>query len=202
MSVALYGCSTNTSTTAAKKTPNQVVTGPSDNQTTSAPTTNLSPAAQGSSNTPAPSSSRNGISPPPTTTTTPVIASGPEVTTAEQFMRLYLDYNWSTTPNQLSQLQQRLAQLAATPLVQQALARWQGAPGYQLQSQQTVMQAAVENAQVAPNNPNEVVALMVVTIQASGVLTPQQQHQVWDIILAPQPGGTWQAQAVNQVETY
>jgi hypothetical protein len=124
------------------------------------------------------------------------------VTTAEQFLRTYLDYNWSTTPNHLPQLQQQLSQMAATPLVQQALARWQGNPGYQLQSQQTVMQATVENAQVSPNNANEVVALMVVTSQSRGVITPQQQHQVWDVVLAQQPNGSWQAQAVNQVAVY
>lgn len=194
-SIALCGCSA--TTTSASKTTHPQVIGP--NSTQSSSHNSKPPTSSGSQST---SSSAGGISPPPTSSAPPVVTSGSEVTAAEQFLRLYLDYDWSTTPNQLPQLQSQLAQMAATPLVQQAIARWQGTPGYQLQSQQTIIQATVENAQVSPSNPNEVVALMVVTTQTRGALAPQQQHQLWDVILAPQAGGGWQAQAVNQVEAY
>jgi len=197
--IMLSGCSNNNHITHNQSNVNnQHIIGPKNNQSSTTPTTSSAPDTKQS----APVNNSTKISPSPATSTAPLVTSGTEVTTAEKLLLLYIDYNWSTTPNQLTQLRQQLSQVATPTLTTQAMEQWEGTPGIQLQQQQAVNQATISKAEVNPSNPNSVSAIVIITLQSRGILTPQQQNQLWSVTLTKSPSGSWLAQSVKQTAIY
>jgi len=182
-----------------------------------APGSSSTPESSGSSSTPAsPGSSNTGSSSTPASSgaATPG-SSGASSTSSSggapppaalaavrQFLPLYLDYDWSTWSEQEPQVRQQLQALASPAVVQLWVQQHTGAPGQVLEQNQEQVSALVQSVQPSPAQPDQIFALVQVTLLSRGQLAPQTQSQEWQVQVAPGAGGTWVVQSAQQRLVY
>jgi len=119
-----------------------------------------------------------------------------------QFLPLYLDYDWSTWSEQEPQVRQQLQALASPAVVQLWVQQHTGAPGQILEQNQEQISALVQSVQPTPAQPDQIFALVQVTLLSRGQLAPQTQSQEWQVQVAPGVGGAWVVQSAQQRLAY